>query len=253
MFIYCLLEHKSTPDPHIAIQLLGYQYQILEHWHRTAGKNPYGSWQSLPAILTMVVYHGKAEWNIPLSLVDATDTDPALHPYLLNFSYRLVDLGRIPDANLSEQRNLRVGLLILKHGTIGRATRKQLIKLVSETIRLGYDNLVTLIYYLMADLDEPKTQLVREVLTKLLPKDEERVMSTVAEKWKAEGIAVGKAAGKAEGKAEGEALVLKRLIKRRFGVLPEWARARIDAADATRIEAWAEAIFDAPDIERLLG
>ena len=94
----------------------------------------------------MVVYHGAAEWLVPLSLADATDSDPALRPYLLDFRYRLVDLGRIPDARLSGERNLRVGLLILKHGTAGWTTRKQLVKLVRETIRLGHDDLVTLIY-----------------------------------------------------------------------------------------------------------
>ncbi|CAK0778980.1 hypothetical protein CCP4SC76_6720006 [Gammaproteobacteria bacterium] len=136
VLIFCLLEHKSKPEVRTPLQLLGYQYQFLDHWNRTEGQNPDGSWRPLPAILTMVVYHGAAEWTAPLSLVEATDCDPAMQPYLLDFRYSLVDLGRIPDTRLSEKRKLRVGLLILKHGTAGWTTRKHLIKLVREAIRL---------------------------------------------------------------------------------------------------------------------
>jgi len=66
-------------------------------------------------------------------------------------------------------------------------------------------------------------------------------------------LAKGMAKGKVEGRAEGEAMLLKRLIARRFGALPNWARERIDAADALQLEAWAETLFDAQDIEQLLG
>ncbi|CAK0779990.1 hypothetical protein CCP4SC76_7170002 [Gammaproteobacteria bacterium] len=124
----------------------------------------------------MVVYHGAAEWTAPLSLVDATDHDPAMQPYLLDFRYQLVDLGRIPDAQLSREQKLRVGFLILKHGTAGWATRKQIIQLIHEATRLGHDDLATLIYYLMGDLDDPKSQLVREVLNELLPEKEAQAM-----------------------------------------------------------------------------
>lgn len=57
----------------------------------------------------------------------------------------------------------------------------------------------------------------------------------------------------AKGKAESEALLLKRQIARRFGALPEWARERLDAADSVQLEAWAEAIFGAGELEQLLG
>ena len=146
VFIYCLIEHKSQPEVRIPLQLLGYLYQFLDQWNRTEGKNPDGSWRPLPAILTMVVYHGAVKWTAPLSLVEATDCDPAMQPHLLDFRYRLVDLGRIPDVRLSSERKLRVGFLILKHGTAGWTTRSQIIKLVRETLRLGHDDLITLVY-----------------------------------------------------------------------------------------------------------
>ncbi|CAK0782278.1 hypothetical protein CCP4SC76_830002 [Gammaproteobacteria bacterium] len=212
----------------------------------------------MPAILTMVVYHGAAEWTVPLSLVEATDCDPAMQPYLLDFRYRLVDLGRIPDARLSEKRKLRVGLLILKHGTAGWTTRKQLIRLVREAMRLGHDDLVTLIYYLLGDLDDPKSKLVREVLNELLPEEEAQTMlSVAARQWLSEGesrgMVKGMAKGKAEGKAEGKSESLKRLLSRRFGELPDWATQRIDSASIDQLDKWIDGFVDADSVSGLLG
>lgn len=57
----------------------------------------------------------------------------------------------------------------------------------------------------------------------------------------------------AEGKAEGKAEDLKRLLARRFGRLPKWAAARIDAAAIDQLDAWLDGIFDAETLDALLG
>ena len=61
------------------------------------------------------------------------------------------------------------------------------------------------------------------------------------------------AKGEAKGRAEGKAEDLKRLLARRFGHLPKWAAARIDAADIDQMDAWLDGIFDAKTLEALLG
>ena len=69
-------------------------------------------------------------------------------------------------------------------------------------------------------------------------------MSTVAEAWVREGMAQGRAEGKAEGKAE----TLLRLLQRRFGPVPESARARVAVGSATEIDAWLDALLDAQSL-----
>lgn len=54
-----------------------------------------------------------------------------------------------------------------------------------------------------------------------------------------------------KGKAEGQILVLKRQLTRRFGVLPAWAEERINMANTSQLEAWAEGIFEVQDIESI--
>ena len=248
--VYALIEHKSAPDPRLALQLLGYQAQILEHWDRTEGRNQDGSLRPLPALVTLVVYHGAAPWTVPLSLAEATGADAALRPYLLDFRYSLMDLRRIPDANLSQERPLRVGLLIMKHGPLGRAGRRTLLRIARQALRLGYDDLATFLYYLLGDLaDDPRGELARGILRELVPEEEERVVSLIAEQWRAEGEARGRAEGEARGRAEGEARgkadMLLRQLTRRFGPLPPEIEARVRTADGRRLDAWSERILDA--------
>ena len=137
VLIYTILEHKSTNDPRIALQILTYICRIIEYWDKTEGRATDGTLNPLPAIVTMVVYNGTAPWTVPLSLAEATDADPALLPYLPNFRYSLVDLGRVPNEQLSQLRALRVGLLILKHGKPGRARSRRIAQNCARSLGSG--------------------------------------------------------------------------------------------------------------------
>ena len=55
----------------------------------------------------------------------------------------------------------------------------------------------------------------------------------------------GKVVGKLEGKLEGEALLLERLLVKRFGALSQETRQRLSTARSEELETWAERILDA--------
>jgi len=249
VLIYTLIEHKADPDPRIGLQLLGYQTQILEHWDRTEGRAPDGSLRPLPALVTLVVYHGARPWEVPLSLAGAVDADDAVRPYLLDFRYSLADLGRIPDAHLSGERPLRVGLLILKHGRPGRPNRRKLRQIAKEALRLGRDDLLTFLYYMQGHLvDDPRGELIRDIVRELLPEEEERMVTQIAKQWMAEGFTKGLAEGEAKGETSGKAAMLLRLLARRFGPLPAEIETRVRSADGSRLDVWSERILDARDL-----
>lgn len=63
------------------------------------------------------------------------------------------------------------------------------------------------------------------------------------------GIQQGRAEGKIEGKLEGEAVLLERLITRKFGPLSDDTQARLKTATLDQIEQWAENILDAETLE----
>ncbi len=77
-FVYVLLEHKSTSDPGIALQLARYKNRIWEAY--AAGELPVdgpaypdtrvGRLRALPAIIPVVFYHGREPWTAPYSLAE---------------------------------------------------------------------------------------------------------------------------------------------------------------------------------------
>src|SRR5436305_2015546 len=64
-YIYLLLEFQSTPDPFMAVRLLGYVALLLSGLVRTGVATPS---RGLPAVLPLVLYNGKRPWNAPADL-----------------------------------------------------------------------------------------------------------------------------------------------------------------------------------------
>jgi hypothetical protein len=224
--------------------------QIWQWWSRHESNARNGG-RRLPPIFPIVVYHGEAEWRIPLDFIGGTDLcdDDALRPHHLDFPYSLADLGRIDDARLSRQETLRVGLLILKRGSRDGDLRQTLLVLGRAALAIGYDDLVALVRYILAEPNEVEAAVLREVLKEIVPGQETRVMSIAAEQWKAEGIQIGKAKGIEAGKAD----LLLRQMRRRFGTLPEAAHARVLCASEDQLNEWAETLLDASTLDAVFS
>ncbi|MGH8476025.1 MAG: DUF4351 domain-containing protein [Methylococcales bacterium] len=60
-----------------------------------------------------------------------------------------------------------------------------------------------------------------------------------------EGLKEGHQEGQKEGRHQGERLVLRRMLVKRFGALPEWAEQRLNDADIAQLEQWTDRILDA--------
>jgi hypothetical protein len=57
--------------------------------------------------------------------------------------------------------------------------------------------------------------------------------------------------GLAKGIAKGEALLLQRLLVRRFGALPSEVVGQIAAANAAQLELWGDRVLDAASLEEV--
>ena len=74
-------------------------------------------------------------------------------------------------------------------------------------------------------------------------------LETIEERKKMQYITSVERIGIAKGRIEGESRLLKRLLERRFGLLPQWASERLGRAKEDELEAWSEAILTAPTLE----
>ena len=241
-FVHCIVEHKSAPDFWIGPQLLGYKVQILEWWKRTEAP---GARVSLPAVISIVIYHGKAEWLVPLNFADTIDAGSEVRPWLVDFRYVLVDLGHIENAQLSRNEVLRVGFLILKYGARDGDLRETLLALGQAALALGFDDLVAAVRYILFEPNEVEAGILREVLREIMPGQEERIMSIAGEQLKAEGFNLGLAQGEARGKAEGKVETLLRLLRRRFHAVSSEVEARVQKADGAQLDEWLDRFVDA--------
>jgi hypothetical protein len=63
----------------------------------------------------------------------------------------------------------------------------------------------------------------------------------------------GRMEGRMEGLIEGESRLLRKMIEKKFGTIPEWAESVLQSADSQQIDLWAESILTAESLEALLG
>ena len=75
------------------------------------------------------------------------------------------------------------------------------------------------------------------------------MLETRAEEWKQKWLQEGLQVGLQAGRQEGERTILLRQLERRFGPLPDWARARLDAAEPAALEEWGLRLLEAPSLE----
>src|SRR5580692_526742 len=72
------------------------------------------------------------------------------------------------------------------------------------------------------------------------------------QKGRWEGRQEGRREGRQEGRQEGELIVLRRLIEKRFGPLPDWAGEKLAALPVSALEDLSEHVLDAKSVEELL-
>src|SRR3954469_14077889 len=242
VYIYVLLEHKSAPDPEVGVQLLGYLAEIWRRLDRQRLEQGGAVGTERPPTVPLVIYHGAREWNVPLSFGETVAADPALRPYLPDYTYSLLDLGQVPDEQLSSQRVARGGLRVLKYSYRPDGQGAAVLAAVDDL--LGSGILVSALIYINWAYDAVDRRTIEAALTRAPDEQREAVMSVMAQEREQ-----GRIEGEAQGKARGKAETLLRLLERRFDAVPEPYHAQVLAADATQLDTWIDAVLDAENIE----
>ncbi len=238
-YIYTLLEHKSTPDPRTPVQLLGYMARIWErHLSETQGTPAH-----LPAILPVVMYHGRAPWTVPMSVMDWLDAPAAILEQIRDFRYILRDLGPVEDADLARDRAVRAVLAALKHAFEQDVSIETLTRVLSD-LPDGATLEHQVITYILHVYDVPRTWL-EEAASRAKPDQEERVMATIAEQYKDEG--------RAEGRAEERAEAVLRILWGRFGDVETRLAQHVRGADLDALDAMLDRALTVDRPEDVVG
>ncbi|MBF0462074.1 MAG: Rpn family recombination-promoting nuclease/putative transposase [Magnetococcales bacterium] len=256
LFLYTLLEHKSYEDKKAGWQICRGLYAFMEQKTREDEH-----WQKLPAILALLLYHGEQEWRTPNEFMALVDADEVLRPWLLNFRFPVLDLGPIPDEQLSRHARLRAGLMALKYGTRDPQTQMDALENITAALVDAPELLLSVLLYLLTTFPNLDEQHVRQVVRRINPQEEAEMMSQFAQeilaKAKPEWVQMvrqeGEQKGEQKGRQEEGASMLTRQLQRRFGNVPVWASEKIAQAELSSLEEWSLRILDAPTLESVLA
>jgi predicted transposase/invertase (TIGR01784 family) len=270
--LYLLFEHQSTPDPRMPVRLLIYLARIWSDWLRD-----HPSTTRVPPILPVVLHHGVGGWTAPRELGDMYDADPELlaaaAPYLPTLRLLIDDVASFPDETLRARAAsalVKLVLLALKHGRDAADLAERLARwadLVAEVAAAshGLDALVAVVRYLFEVNEHISREAAATVLRSALGARADEVVMTVGqqlieqgrregtERGIQQGLQQGIEQGIEQGLVVGRRELLLRLLRRRFGDLPEELVTRLSCASAEQLDGWGERFATAQRLDEVFG
>ncbi|WP_445494750.1 Rpn family recombination-promoting nuclease/putative transposase [Photorhabdus sp. SF281] len=211
-YVYCLIEHQSSPDKHMAFRMLRYAIAAMQR-HLDAGH------KTLPLVIPVLFYQGKIS-PYPMNWLLEFD-DPELAGELYNKDFPLVDITVIPDDEIMKHRRMAVLEMLQKH-----IRQRDLTELLDQLVTLlleGYttqEQLISVINYMLQAGESHDPAALLNTLASRVPQHEEALM-TIAEKLRLEGeqrgirkgIQLGEQKGREEGVRLGKLDVAHSLLK----------------------------------------
>ncbi|PKB89462.1 transposase [Ewingella americana] len=200
-YVYCLIEHQSTPDKHIAFRLMRYAIAAMQR-HLDAGH------KTLPLVIPVLFYQGKVSpYPYSMSWLDEFET-PEYARTLYSENFPLVDITIIPDDEIMQHRRMAILELLQKH-----IRQRDLTELLDQltTLLLGgnttQQQLISVINYMLQAGESRDPATLINTLASCVPQHEEALM-TIAEQLRLEGeqrgIQKGLQLGEQKGRQEGE-------------------------------------------------
>jgi len=249
-YVMLLLEFQSTPDHWMALRMLVYAGLLWQQLVREKRLLPDGK---LPPILPVVLYNGDPRWRTPRALhtlIGLPKTSPLwqLQP---DVHYHLIDEGAFSPGDL-EARDGLPALLFRLENSPGPA---QLVGLADEVMAWfaghpGFAAARKVLVEVLGAAMAPRAPGMR-VPDELL--EVRNMLATRMEKWMEESKQQGLLEGEQRGRQSGKAALLLRMLEHRFGVLPEWARDRVLAADSDMTEEWGLRVLDAASLDEVFA
>jgi hypothetical protein len=234
-FVYLLVEHQSSADPLMAFRMLRYVTRIWDHHLRDHPRA-----RQLPAVIPLVVHHGRSRWTSPVRLLELIDLDPAakqaMQAYLPRFEFLLDDLADVDGLQLREREltpSALITLLLLKTAADNPRITAELRPWAGQLRAVldqpgGGEAFIAILTYIELVSEVPASEL-RNLAASLGP-DAEEAYVTTAEMLRAEGEARGEARWRAE--------ALVQVLTVKFGSLPESVSHTVHGASSDQIQAW---------------
>lgn len=194
-----------------------------------------------------MLYNGSPRWSAAEQVEVLIQAGPeGLEPYQPRLRYLLIDEGRYSESELAPLRNLVAALFRLE-SSHSRTTVDEVLATLVEWLKSPEQQ----------DLSRALAVWVGKVILGRLPgppvsgvddlQEMRKMLADRIEEWGEEF----KREGLQEGRQAGEAAMLLRLLRKRFGELPEWVPTRLQQANPEQLERWGERLLGVDSLDRL--
>ena len=196
-YIYCLIEHQSSPDPLMGFRLMYYAMSAMANHLKTFAD------ATLPLVVPLLFYHGSIRpYPHSMNWLDCFP-DPVQAQQMYTRAFPLVDLSVVSDEEILTHKGVALLELIQKH----IRTRDDLMELVPKIavlLNMRYntvDQVRSVMEYIAYNgyiLDESQffSQLIEQ------SPEYETMLTTIAEQLEQKGIEKGIEKGREEGREE---------------------------------------------------
>ena len=249
---FLLFEHQSTPPTEglMAYRLLRYQDRIWEHWRADHPKA-----RTLPMIIPIVMYHGTTPWLEPRSFEALLDVPagvrPAVEPYLVRFTYLLLDLSEMSDDELRDgvmrTALARLAAMCFKHARRGAGFLEILgrwMNVVREVARApnGLAALAQVMRYILEVNEQVRPEALQSLLDREIgPETKDTIVTAGQQIFE-------------QGRKKGIEQQLLRQLRQRFGAEVDLhVEQRISTASVEQIETWSGRVVTAATLGELLA
>jgi hypothetical protein len=200
----------------------------------------------LPAVIPLVVHHGRGRWNSPLQMLDLIDLDPgekkAMEAHLPRFEFLLDDLaavdgGQLRDRELTPQALVTLLLLKTAAGRLLEELREWKGELRAVLGQPGGGEAFIAMLAYIEIVSEASASELRDLAASLGP-DAEEAYVTIAEQLE----------------AVGEAKSVLRNLKNRGIPVDDHSRSRImTCADVETLDTWLDRSLTVTEVTELFA
>ena len=243
-WIYVHLEVQGSAQESFAERMFVYNYRLYDRYH-------------VPIASLAVLADEQANWRPAAFTYDVLGCHMGIR----------FPVAKLLDWSGSEERlaDSRNPFAVVTHAHLAtRATRGDPLAryaakwaLVKDLYRRGWErkqviDLMKLLDWMMR-LPKELAQALRQNMQTLEEEMGKPYVTSFERLAIEEGMAIGIQQGMQQGRLAGKAHLLARLLTRRFGEVPPWVLAQLQAATESELEAWGEALLSASSIEAVFS
>lgn len=238
VYLYILIEHQSSVDFTMPFRFLVYITELWRDIFKNTEENKRKSKGfRLPPVFPILLYNGEHKWTAFQKLSEIIEGSHLFPGFIPDFSYYLLDISHYPEDKLKNLAGNLAKIFLLEHPLSEEKIFSSILEcfrgLEQESDKEIWKAISNWLAYFMKKCFQ--TPQIEEILSEIQyekRKESFTMIETLGERlinyWKKEGLKEGLKEGIKEGKQETLKKSICRVVKKRFGNMPQSIQEKLE-------------------------